>query len=183
MSNNLRGYTLRLTHASVDFVTETCYKCSVLFAITAQFQRERRNDHSLEFYCPNGHRQYYMGKTPEEKVAEAQARETAMRDQLEAAIRDAETTRSVLVRDRARFANGVCPCCNRSFANVRDHMKTKHPTYDPSLVKKAPVFVCSCGASSETYLGLRIHQGKMRRDDWSKPDKSKWSSHLTVADS
>src|ERR1044071_1302400 len=50
-----------------------------------------------------------------QKLRDAEARETALRDQLEAAAREAETVRAVLLRDRHRFANGVCPCCNRSF--------------------------------------------------------------------
>jgi hypothetical protein len=31
--------------------------------------------------------------------------------------------------DAYRIGNGVCPCCNRSFTNLRRHMTTKHPEY------------------------------------------------------
>lgn len=30
---------------------------------------------------------------------------------------------------RHRAAAGVCPCCNRTFANLARHMGTKHPDY------------------------------------------------------
>lgn len=28
-----------------------------------------------------------------------------------------------------RVKNGVCPCCTRSFHNLREHMKTQHPDF------------------------------------------------------
>ena len=28
-----------------------------------------------------------------------------------------------------RTGNGVCPCCKRSFTNLRRHMNTKHPNF------------------------------------------------------
>lgn len=30
-----------------------------------------------------------------------------------------------------RIANGVCPCCNRSFKNLHQHMSNKHPDFVP----------------------------------------------------
>jgi hypothetical protein len=27
-------------------------------------------------------------------------------------------------------ANGVCPCCNRTFQNLARHMAGKHPDYE-----------------------------------------------------
>ena len=34
-----------------------------------------------------------------------------------------------------RIHKGVCPCCNRSFTNLKRHMETKHPEH-PSPPKK-----------------------------------------------
>lgn len=179
MTNSLSGYTLRLT-ASADLVTETCYRCGALFAMAADFKDARLRDRR-DFFCPNGHAQHYIGKTDTEKLKESKARETALRDQLSAAIRDAETTRIVLLRDRHRFANGVCPCCTRSFENVRRHMTDQHPDYDVAqLGSPTPTFLCSCGRDFETLHGLRTHQGSMRWDGWDSPDASSWQSHLTV---
>ena len=28
-----------------------------------------------------------------------------------------------------RVSNGTCPCCNRQFQNMRDHMRMKHPEF------------------------------------------------------
>ncbi len=32
-------------------------------------------------------------------------------------------------RIKNRIANGVCPCCKRSFKNLHRHMQNKHPKY------------------------------------------------------
>lgn len=148
--------------------TEVCYSCGIAFAMTVDFykQRHRRGD---DFYCPSGHAQHYTAeKNAQERLAAAEARTTAVRDQLEAAVRDGERTRKILIRDRMRFANGVCPCCNRSFENVRRHMQSKHPDYDVTRIEHVTTvtFKCSCGREFDTMRGLGIHQGHSRPDDW-----------------
>lgn len=159
-----------------------CAACSVDFGIGADYMAKRRKD-SGTFYCPSGHSNFYKaGKSDEQKLREATARETALKDQLSAAIRDAETTRVTLLRDRQRFANGVCPCCNRTFQNVLNHMKGEHPDYDVSKVKQPRVtrFPCSCGRSFGSLAGLRRHQTWQRYDGWDEPAAGSWSAHLTV---
>lgn len=175
---NLRNYRLTLT-GSATLITETCYSCGVLFAMTEDFRAHRLRTRD-DFYCPNGHSQRYVGPTAEEKLKEAEARELALQDQLDASVRDAETTRQALLRDRERFANGVCPCCNRSFDNVRRHMATKHPEYDVAEVVKPLTFGCSCGRKFETLRGLRVHQGWQRPENWTSPSLPDWRRHLTT---
>lgn len=167
-----------MTTLNVGFVTETCCQkgCNVTFAMTTEFYNRVRNDHSW-WYCPLGHAQHYTGTSDEQKLREAQARETALRDQLEASIRDGEAQRVELARIRQRIANGVCPCCNRSFGNVRAHMESQHPDY---AAPPAEPFECGCGLKFGTFRGLRIHQGLTRPDDWAKPSTRPWRSHLTV---
>lgn len=179
-TTDLRGYNLRLT-GQTTMVTETCCACGVLFAMTVDFRTNRLRDRE-GFYCPNGHTQHYTGKTDAQKLEDAKARETALRDQLSAAVHEAESVRVALLRDRQRFANGVCPCCNRSFENVRRHMTTKHPDYDVTKVQvqRELRFPCSCGRSFPTLRGLRTHQGHNRRAGWDAPGASKWSAHLTA---
>ncbi len=174
-----RGRVLSLTIGE-RLVTETCYSCGVLFAMVEDFYDHRQQDRK-SFYCPNGHSQAYLsGKTDAQKLEDAHARELALRDQAGAAIRDAEQLRVALLRDRERFANGVCPCCNRSFVAVARHIKDQHPDYDVSEVRQgADRFECSCGGSFETLRGLRIHQGRLRRGDWDRPGNEPWMAHLT----
>lgn len=175
---NHRGVTLRLT-AAADLVTETCYSCGVLFAMTAAYQQGRRNDRAA-FYCPNGHAQVYTGPSESVKRREAEVREQAARDQAEAAIRDAEAARVELARIRGRIANGVCPSCNRSFENVRRHIADQHPTFAHPVTADGPEFLCSCGDRFTTFRGLRIHQGRSRDEaEWARPGTSRFLAHLT----
>lgn len=178
MSNDLRGYTLTIYPASIDMETETCCNCGVLFAMSSDYKAHRRRKQDT-FYCPNGHGQSYRGKSDAAKLKEAEARETALRDQLSAAVRDAENARVALLRDRQRFANGVCPCCNRSFENVRQHMTTQHPEYRAKLTA-APTYKCSCGRRFDSFRGLRTHQGWHRPEDWDDPKRDAYSAHLTT---
>lgn len=185
MGNDMRGYVLTLSFGRLDFETETCIQCGVVFAMTSEFKASRLakpGPNGKKFYCPNGHEMHYRGgQSDSEKLKAAEARETALRDQLEAAVRDAEATKAALLRDRQRFANGVCPCCNRSFENVRRHMSSQHPDYDVTRVAEvAPAFKCSCGRPFRTIGGLHQHQTKQRGAGWYKPTASRWSAHLTV---
>lgn len=167
------------TQASVQIVARWCNGCGIPYGLPEGFIEQRREDHK-SWTCPNGCvRVFHAGKSDKQKLAEAEHRELALKDQLSAAIRDAETTRAALLRDRARFAAGVCVCCNRSFENVRRHMETKHPDYDIARIEKAIEFRCSCSAKFDTFHGLRIHQGRSRHDGWDSPKASKWSAHLT----
>lgn len=120
----MRGMTVTET-----YMTENCIYCGVAFAVTDQFQRERRRDHR-SFYCPNGHGQHYNAENEEQRLK----RELdAARDALAASrTREAEeakrhaATKGQLTKVRNRIEKGICPDCNRHFVNVERHMKTKH---------------------------------------------------------
>ena len=156
--------------------------CGTVFAMTRAFFDEMKRTQTA-WYCPKGHRRVYDGASTEQKLKNAEAREQHLADQLSAAIRDGEATRVALLRDRQRFANGVCPCCNRTFDNVRRHMSSKHPNYDATDVKRpaAKRSTCSCGSAFDTLTGLRIHQGRVRGPLWDAPNASRWAAHLTRA--
>lgn len=40
-----------------------------------------------------------------------------------------ERVKGEVTKLKKRIANGVCPCCKRSFCNLAAHMKTQHPEY------------------------------------------------------
>ena len=69
-----RGKTFTIIEPTT-FVTETCYLCGVLFAMTEQYHAQRVDAAEKgSFYCPNGHQQHYVGKSAKEKAADARAR-------------------------------------------------------------------------------------------------------------
>lgn len=157
--------------------------CGVVFGMPKDLERRRRGDGET-FYCPNGHPLVFSDEqTAQEKLKDVEARELALQDQLSAAIRDAESSRTELLRVRSRIANGVCPCCNRSFDNVRRHVASKHPELALPEVTKAPSYTCSCGRKFDTWRGLRVHQGANRVRSgsrrWDSPKTSRRSAHLT----
>ena len=63
------------------------------------------------------------------RLRQAEARETHERDQREAAERSLAAQRGVTTKLRKQIAAGVCPCCHRSFQNLRRHMDGQHPDF------------------------------------------------------
>jgi hypothetical protein len=115
-----------------------CARCNIDFGIGDDFMRRRREDHQ-NFYCPNGHSNVYNGKSDLEKERDRLARQlefantraTAAEDQAQTAERRRRAQKAANTRLKRRVANGVCPCCTRSFRDLQRHMETKHPGYVP----------------------------------------------------
>lgn len=120
--------------------TVTCAKCAVLFAFPEQWVTAFRSSHQ-NFFCPAGHNNYFPAETDEEKLRKQLAQAQTNIEHKEAAISSLREQRAQLERSRAslrgvhtricnRVKNGVCPCCNRTFANLSAHMHTKHPDFN-----------------------------------------------------
>jgi hypothetical protein len=125
-----------------QFQEITCYKCAVLFAVPAYFKTKRLEDHET-FWCPNGHSQAFTGKSEAEKLREqlereqralgfAREREAALRQQRDTLEHRLNGTKGALTKIKKRVAGGCCPCCKRSFTDLRRHMTTKHPDFGPT---------------------------------------------------
>lgn len=127
-----------------------CCTCFMVFAFPQSFHIRRRQDGRL-FYCPQGHAQSYTQSENdrlrqerdrlkqreawyEEQLKAARQRATDERAFREAAERQAAARKGQITRLRNRAAAGVCPCCNRSFENLRRHMATKHPQFHTEAV-------------------------------------------------
>ena len=113
----------------------TCYLCGVAFGVPAYLKENRLDDHE-SFYCPNGHRQHYTGPTEKERLRKSLEVANNSRDfysrRLDAEVRSKRAIRAHLTRAKKkleRVAHGVCPCCHRSFENLRRHMSAKHPGF------------------------------------------------------
>jgi hypothetical protein len=123
----MKTVTLPTTLAVVE-----CATCCMAFGVPERFVKDRRADHK-SFFCPAGHSNVYSAESDEEKARRLLAQEQQAHDQTRARARDAEAAAAKLAakakRLRTRAANGVCPCCQRSFRALAAHMKTKHPDY------------------------------------------------------
>lgn len=122
-------------------VIEHCIKCGVTFGITEHFHRMRTNDHR-SFKCPNGHSQYYCGKSDAEKLKDqldqeaarrrnAEIREIQAADERDTALRQRAAARGQVTKLKNKIARGQCPCCNQVFKNLESHMTAMHPEYQP----------------------------------------------------
>lgn len=109
-----------------------CAGCHMDFGVTPQFQSARRSDHA-RFYCPSGCHNHYPQRSTEEKLraqlARAEGEAAAQRARATTAENRRRAAKGQLTKAKKRISNGVCPCCNRHFANVERHMETKHPEY------------------------------------------------------
>lgn len=129
--------------------TWTCGQCGALQAMTREANIVLRQS-SATFYCVHGHQRHYpQGKTVEEKLRdqlEAERRERRRAEQRIAEKNDevqAAWATATRERNRAngykghatritkRAKAGVCPCCNRTFAQLARHMATQHPQFTP----------------------------------------------------
>lgn len=132
------------------FTIVTCSRknCGISFALTDSFIRIRRSDRQ-SFYCPNGHSQWYPGETDETKIQKLTgqldqersrvASERRMRQEVNRKLdyqtraRKAVSTR--LKKVKVRVGNGVCPCCNRTFSQLANHMASEHPHYAKDVIE------------------------------------------------
>lgn len=95
----------------------TCCQCGTPFGIESrmhQFLKEYKG----EFYCPNGHKQWYgVGEVEE------------LKKELTRAVHERSQAKAALTRLSNRIAFGVCPCCHRHFTNLQRHMASQHPDF------------------------------------------------------
>lgn len=124
-----------------QYVTETlvpvtcCHEgCAVTFGLLGSVHRMRKQDHEA-FYCTNGHRQYFTGKTEEDRLRSrlrtAERSEEFYRNEAAYQRRVASAQKGQRTRVLNLIAKGVCPVggCRRNFTNVKDHMATEHPDF------------------------------------------------------
>lgn len=109
-----------------------CSNCGIEFGMPDFYNEKRRDDHAT-FWCPNGHAQHYPGESNAEKYQRLYNAESQkllpMREQLAAAQRKLEQTSKKLKRTEKRAAAGVCPCCNRTFKQLAQHMESQHKDF------------------------------------------------------
>lgn len=112
------------------YATE-CWVCGIAFAWPDHMD-DRARERGTTFYCPNGHSIRY-GESEATKLRAQLAREEGRVAQYRSEAEYAENRRraekAAKTRLKNRIAKGVCPCCNRHFANVQKHIEGQHPEY------------------------------------------------------
>lgn len=146
--------TLIVPDVTITLVRMTCGECGIEFAAPETFHQKRLEDHRT-WYCPNGHGRAYMGKTEAERLRDqlaakerevlaAKSRaETERQRRLDAekekgaVVRSLRATRAVVTRTKKKIVAGRCPCCSHQFKDLKSHMTTRHPNYDPEKAATA----------------------------------------------
>lgn len=142
-----------------DLTQVKCYTCNTPIYMHAQTLADLKQSQRT-FTCLYGHKQGFYGNrgSPADKiaalerdVAKAKQNEARLHEEIDAAkkatarasaraeqnLRSARAFKGAATRIRTRVAGGVCPCCNRTFAALTEHMKKQHPDYPRApLVKK-----------------------------------------------
>jgi hypothetical protein len=107
-----------------ETLTVTSCWCGIRLAIPDNLYRfAHRKKHDI--YCPLGHIFVYH-ETVEEKLAQERLEHRATRELLEHEQRSHSATKGQMTKLKRRVHAGVCPHCQRHFANVERHMQTKH---------------------------------------------------------
>jgi uncharacterized Zn finger protein (UPF0148 family) len=143
MSNTLTGVNTLLIR--------NCPTCGIQYAVPKDFLDAKRRSNG-DWYCPNGHSLVFKRTEADElkdKLAAEQSRRAQAEanaefykqrnainiDRAETAERKAIARKGVITRMKKRAAHGVCPCCNRTFKQLAQHMKAKHPEYINEVVE------------------------------------------------
>ena len=127
------------TYTEIAMTYETCWVCGITFGMPTRWHN-RLSDDRKNFWCPAGCKLFY-GKSTVTKLREQVEREQQklVRERewhqrtkgfLETTERSLSATKGVVTRIKNRVAKGVCPCCKRSFPNLRRHMEGKHPEFE-----------------------------------------------------
>ena len=119
-----------LVNQAVTLEMQTCITCGVEFGVPGLLDDELQKNHR-SFYCPNGHQQYYLGETEEERLRK---KVRFLKDDIEIRIKEnTELFKNLngalgkITSLKKRAKAGLCSQCRRHFANLQRHMDTKHP--------------------------------------------------------
>lgn len=122
---------------------QTCW-CGIVHAVPQSLydyqQREKDAGRQFMIHCPLGHEWITSGESTAAKLrreldyANNRAIQECQRhDQTKAELRETELRRraqaGVTTRIKNRIANGVCPCCKRTFKDLHAHMTSQHPDF------------------------------------------------------
>jgi len=124
----------------VSLTTIVCGGCGGVYAITERFRKQCANE-GTSWHCPYCNVGWgYSGNSENARLKKQVANLSAQADRTNAHIgrlnHELETTersraamKGQVTKMKNRAANGVCPCCSRTFTNLARHMKSKHPDF------------------------------------------------------
>lgn len=125
----------RTINKEIALEIDSCCVCGIVHAIPKQM-RDHKYQNGGFWYCPNGHHIGWVeanSKKATDELRDEVARlksKCQMKDEkIESLNRGLSAKKGQITKIKNRIANGVCPCCRRSFVNLHKHMKNQHPQF------------------------------------------------------
>jgi hypothetical protein len=139
-----------------ELTVMTCPNCAGSYALSQAFLDEARSKGGFKqcWCCPycKGSRGYGQSKHDLEKAElqkqldQSQKEKQWLTERRDYAQKESDHFRrsrdglkSQLTKVKKRIGHGTCPCCNRSFEDLRRHMESKHPEFKEPLQEPAPL--------------------------------------------
>ena len=113
----------------------TCSECGIVYFFPEAWC-DRASEKGKSWQCPNGHGQHFTGATMDSMRRERDRlkQENARLEEVAAFARlAAEKAQLETKRIKKRAAAGTCPCCQRTFHNMSEHMKKEHPAFGAGI--------------------------------------------------
>jgi len=120
-----------------------CCRCGCRIWLTpTHYYAAMEGRSKISFHCSYGHAQHFADEDDEitkirrerDRLKQQMAERDDRIQRLIKLANDAEATTRKVKAEKAKLTKrasaGLCPCCNRSFANMAAHMKTKHPEFN-----------------------------------------------------
>lgn len=123
------------TNVSIKLMPMEC-SCGSIYGIS-----EEKYNYCLEtghhWFCPNGCRRIFcepVNSKLRDKIESLERQKHNLNEvidihkrtieQLGYSVRAQKAAKTKIIN---RVKNGICPCCNRTFQNLQNHFKSKHP--------------------------------------------------------
>jgi len=117
----------------------TCGKCGGTYALSERYI-DLKHEQGGYWHCPYCQVSWGYGTSEndrlkaelkKEKLRKHRALDDANKERQRAdkEAAKAEVEKKTKQRIKTRVANGVCPCCNRHFNNLFQHMHNQHPDF------------------------------------------------------
>lgn len=114
---------------TTDMVAECCCNCGIPFLVPRNYYDMLKNS-GTTFYCPNGHGQSYrVGESEAQKLKrQLQQKENELAQTVTAKIQ-IENQLDKANKKLKKVASGQCPCCDKTYVHLSNHMAKKHPEF------------------------------------------------------
>ena len=117
---------------ATTYVAIECGSCGTPFAMSQEFYDRRQRDHKT-WYCPKGCSRHYTGESKAERLRRlldsVNSQNMDLSHRLDHANRSRAALRGQVTKIKRRVHNGVCPCCQRQFQDLKRHMEGQHPNW------------------------------------------------------